>query len=148
MNAVRSSYLCGMRKLFAGLFSVLLAASPAQATTPISDNPLILNVTAAPNVLMVLDNSGLDALGSLAGCIHFALDFEPSCRCRHAAGRLRTRLRRSEHPQRRDADQSDQQGFYNPNVTYRRWTLQDGTQYDNSDPTNAKRTPRRPRASI
>ena len=141
MNAVRSSYLCGMRKLFAGLFSVLLAASPAQATTPISDNPLILNVTAAPNVMMVLDNSGSMLWEALPDAFISLWDFELSVVAGTLLGAyvpdyddlniLNVAMRTSQI----------NKVFYNPNVTYRRWTLQDGTLYANSDPTNAKRTP-------
>ena len=141
MNAVRSSYLCGMRKLFAGLFSVLVAASPAQATTPISDNPLILNVTAAPNVLMVLDNSGSMLWEALPDAFISLWSFESS---------IRTGTANSEYVPDYDdlnilnvAMRTSQinRVYYNPNVTYRRWTNADGTQYDNSNPTNAKATP-------
>lgn len=141
MNAVRSSYLCGMRKLFAGLFSVLLAASPAQATTPISDNPLILNVTAAPNVLMVLDNSGSMLWEALPDAFISLWSFESSIRTGTATAEyvpdyddlniLNVAMRTSQI----------NRVYYNPNVTYRRWTRADGTQYDNSSPTNAKATP-------
>lgn len=141
MNAVSSYYLRGMRHVLAGLFSALVAVAPAQATTSISDNPLILNVSAAPNVLMVLDNSGSMNWEALPDAFISLWDFELS---------IATGTRESDYVPDYDdlnilnvAMRTSQinKVFYNPNVSYRRWTLQDGTLYANSNPTNAKPTP-------
>lgn len=142
MSAVRPFATAGLRAACASVVGVWLACAPAQAQVPISDNPLILNVTAAPNVLMVFDNSGSmlwealpdrfvalwDFLLSVPKGTGNVTDYMPDY---DNANILNVALRTSQI----------NRVYYNPAVTYRRWTGPDGTQFAASDPTNAKYAP-------
>ncbi|MCP2936791.1 hypothetical protein NK983_29300, partial [Salmonella enterica subsp. enterica serovar Typhimurium] len=57
MSAIPSRFGWRKRALSTALLAAF-ASAPAIAQTEISNLPLVLNVTAAPNVLMILDNSG------------------------------------------------------------------------------------------
>lgn len=142
MSAVRPFATAGLRAACASLVGVWLTCVPAQAQVPISDNPLILNVTAAPNVLMILDNSGSMLWEALPDSFVSLWDFEYSIRAGTAnssayvpdyddANILNVAMRTSQL----------NRVYYNPVVTYRRWTGPEGTQRDPSDPTNARYTP-------
>ncbi len=142
MNAVRSFATAGLRAACASVTGVWLACSPAQAQVPISSNPLILNVTAAPNVLMILDNSGSMLWEALPDSFVSLWDFEYSIRT--GTGNTSAYM-----PDYDDANilnvamrtSQINRVYYNPAVTYRRWTGPEGTQYAASDPTSAKYTP-------
>lgn len=135
MSAIPSRF--GWRKR--ALSTVLLAAfasAPAMAQTEISNLPLVLNVTAAPNVLMILDNSGSMDYESLPDYFRDIWGFELAMR--HASASVympdyddlnifNLALRSS----------SLNRIYYNPNVTYRTWTKADGSSYDQSPPTAA-----------
>ena len=140
MNPIRSSALSRVHRSLAVLLSLWMSVAPAHAATSISDNPLILNVTAAPNVIFILDNSGSmldeslpDAFGDTWGLQNSILLTNSSATIADYSDTnlLNVALRTAQL----------NRVFYNPNVTYRRWTNADGTQYANSSPTNAKSTP-------
>ncbi|OYW31314.1 MAG: hypothetical protein B7Z51_05400 [Methyloversatilis sp. 12-65-5] len=142
MNAVRSFAATGLRAACASLVWVWLACAPAQAQVPISSNPLILNVTAAPNVLMILDNSGSMLWEALPDSFVGLWDFEYSIR----AGTGNTAAYMPDYDDANILNVAMRTSqinrvYYNPAVTYRRWTGPEGTQYTASDPTNAKYTP-------
>jgi type IV pilus assembly protein PilY1 len=136
MSAIPSRF--GWRKR--ALSTALLAAfapAPAISQTEISNLPLVLNVTAAPNVLMILDNSGSMLDESLPDYFNDIWDF--SLAMRHASSNsvfmpdyddlniFNLALRSS----------SLNRMYYNPNVTYRTWTRADGSGYPPSPPTAA-----------
>ncbi|PZU53069.1 MAG: hypothetical protein DI561_10120, partial [Thauera sp.] len=75
MNAIPSRF--GWRN--SALSAAVLAAfssAPTIAQTEISNQPLVLNVTAAPNVLMILDNSRSMLYETLPDYFIEHLDFE------------------------------------------------------------------------
>lgn len=141
MNPIRFSASSRARNCLAALLSVWMAVEPALAATSISDNPLILNVTAAPNVMFVLDNSGSMLDESLPDAFGDTWSLKNSI--------LMSSASTTYIPDYSDTNilnvamRSAQLNrvYYNPNVTYRRWTNADGTQYANSSPTSAKSTP-------
>ncbi|HEY9193750.1 MAG TPA: PilC/PilY family type IV pilus protein [Methyloversatilis sp.] len=140
MNPIHSSVFSRAHRRLAVLLSLWMAVAPAHAATSISDNPLILNVTAAPNVIFILDNSGSMLYESLPDAFNDTWSFQTSILMSNSSTTL---------PDYSDTNilnvamRSAQLNrvYYNPNVTYRRWTNADGTQYANSSPTNAKSTP-------
>lgn len=136
MSAIPSRF--GWRK--SALSAALLAAfasAPVKAQTEMSNLPLVLNVTAAPNVMMILDNSGSMLYESLPDYFRDIWDFELAMR--HTGSTsiympdyddlniFNLALRSS----------SLNRIYYNPNVTYRTWTNADGTGYAQSSPTAA-----------
>ncbi len=143
MNAIRSSAVRRSKAVLAGFLSILMAVSPIQAATTIADNPLILNVAAAPNVLMILDNSGSMGWESLPDDFNNFWGMTTSIKTGSSRGLaipdyddtniLNVAMRSSQI----------NRVYYNPNVTYRRWTQGDEarTQLEASDPTNAPASP-------
>lgn len=134
MSAIPSRF--GWRKR--ALSTALLAAStPAISQTEISNLPLVLNVTAAPNVMMILDNSGSMLYETLPDYFRDIWDFELAMR---NSGSTSVYM-----PDYDDLNifnlalrsSSLNRIYYNPNVTYRTWTQADGTSYAQSSPTAA-----------
>ncbi|MDY0057440.1 MAG: PilC/PilY family type IV pilus protein [Methyloversatilis sp.] len=135
MSAIPSRSSWRQRALNAALLAAF-TSTPAMAQTEISNLPLVLNVTAAPNVLMILDNSGSMDYESLPDYFRDIWGFELAMR--HASASVympdyddlnifNLALRSS----------SLNRIYYNPNVTYRTWTKADGSSYDQSPPTAA-----------
>lgn len=135
MSAIPSRFGWRKRALSTALLAAF-ASAPALAQTEISNLPLVLNVTAAPNVLMILDNSGSMDYESLPDYFRDNWGFELAMR--HASASVympdyddlnifNLALRSS----------SLNRIYYNPNVTYRTWTKADGSSYDQSPPTAA-----------
>lgn len=124
-------------KLSAALVAALAVSSPAKAQTDISNQPLVLNVTAAPNVMMILDNSGSMLYETLPDYFRDIWDFELAMR---NSGSTSVYM-----PDYDDLNifnlalrsSSLNRIYYNPNVTYRTWTNADGTAYAQSSPTAA-----------
>lgn len=143
MNVFRSSAIRWARAALAGVLPLLLAAAPLQAATTISNTPLILNVSAAPNVLMILDNSGSMNWESLPDDFNDQWSLTTSIR----AGTARSAL----IPDYNDENILNvamrasrlNRVYYNPAVTYRRWTQGDEikSQLDASNPTAAPNVP-------
>ena len=136
MSAIPSRFGWRKRVLSTALLAAF-ASTPAIAQTEISNLPLVLNVTAAPNVMMILDNSGSMLYESLPDYFRDNWDFE-----------LAMRNTGSTSVYMPDYDDlnifnlalrsaSLNRIYYNPNVTYRTWTNADGTSYAQSSPTAA-----------
>ena len=136
MNAIPSRF--GWRN--SALSAAVLAAfspAPTIAQTEISNQPLVLNVTAAPNVLMILDNSRsmlseslpdyfVDELGFDYG-IYYESNQDIYMPDYDDLNIFNLALRSS----------TLNRIYYNPDVNYRTWTRADGTSYDQSSPTAA-----------
>ena len=141
MNPIRFSASSRARSRLAALLSIWMSVEPVLAATAISDNPLILNVTAAPNVMFILDNSGSMLYESLPDDFNNIWNFQNSI--------VMSTPSTVDIPDYDDNNilnvgmRSAQLNrvYYNPKVTYRRWTNADGTQYANSTVTNAKSSP-------
>ncbi len=146
MSAIPSRF--GWRKcaLNAALLSAF-ASAPAMAQTEISNLPLVLNVTAAPNVLMILDNSGSMLYESLPDYFRDNYSFSYGI---HFGGRLNEA--NSGDTLMPDYDDlnifnlalrssSLNRIYYDPSVTYRTWTKADGSSYDQSPPDAAPINP-------
>jgi hypothetical protein len=103
MNVFRSSVIRWARAALAGVLPLLLASAPLQAATTISNTPLILNVSAAPNVLMILDNSGSMNWESLPDDFNDQWSLTTSIRAGTRKVRSDPGLQRREHPECRDA---------------------------------------------
>lgn len=138
MSAIPSRSSWRKRALNAALLTAF-ASAPAMAQTEISNLPLVLNVTAAPNVLMILDNSG-------------SMDYEvlPDAFRDTWSERLELAMRRTGSTSVYMPDYEDGNIFnlafrasalnriyYDPSITYRPWTNADGSSYPQSSPTAA-----------
>ncbi|WP_018229255.1 pilus assembly protein [Methyloversatilis universalis] len=129
------------RRLHAALLVAFSTTLPVQAATDISNQPLVLNVTAAPNVLMILDNSGSMASETLPDDFfnEFSIDFvlKPASDTNEVV------------PDYDDLNILNVAGrsawlnrvYYDPTVTYKPWTKADGTAYPASTPTAAPAAP-------
>ncbi|MFZ5454869.1 MAG: pilus assembly protein [Pseudomonadota bacterium] len=136
MSAIPSRFGWRKRALSTALLAAF-ASAPALAQTEISNLPLVLNVTAAPNVMMILDNSGSMLYETLPDYFRDIWDFELAMRNTGSTSIympdyddlniFNLALRSS----------SLNRIYYNPNVTYRTWTNADGTGYAQSSPTAA-----------
>ena len=136
MSAIPSRFGWRKRALSTALLAAF-ASAPAIAQTEISNLPLVLNVTAAPNVMMILDNSGSMLYETLPDYFRDIWDFELAMRNTGSTSVympdyddlniFNLALRSS----------SLNRIYYNPNVTYRTWTNADGTGYAQSSPTAA-----------
>lgn len=136
MSAIPSRFGWRKRALSTALLAAF-ASTPAISQTEISNLPLVLNVTAAPNVMMILDNSGSMLYETLPDYFRDIWDFELAMRNSGSTSVympdyddlniLNLALRSS----------SLNRIYYNPNVTYRTWTQADGTGYAQSSPTAA-----------
>jgi type IV pilus assembly protein PilY1 len=136
MSAIPSRFGWRKRALSTALLAAF-ASTPAISQTEISNLPLVLNVTAAPNVMMILDNSGSMLYESLPDYFRDIWDFELAMRNTGSTSVympdyddlniFNLALRSS----------SLNRIYYNPNVTYRTWTQADGTGYAQSPPTAA-----------
>ncbi len=146
MSAIPSRFGWRKRALSTALLAAF-ASAPAIAQTEISNLPLVLNVTAAPNVLMILDNSGSMLYESLPDYFRDNFSFSYGI---HYGGRLNG----VDNDETLMPDYDDLNIFnlalrsstlnriyYNPNVTYRTWTRADGSSYEQSPPTAAPITP-------
>ena len=141
MNPIRFSAVRSARNCLAALFSLCISAAPTGAATSISDNPLILNVTAAPNVMFLLDNSGSMLWESLPDYFSDLWDFEKSILTGSATSTYVPDYSDTNIFNLAMRTAEINRVYYNPSVTYRRWTNADGTQYANSSPTAAKISP-------
>jgi len=136
MSAIPSRSSWRKHALSAAVLSAF-ASAPAMSQTEISNLPLVLNVTAAPNVMMILDNSGSMLYETLPDYFRDIWDFELAMRNTGSTSVympdyddlniFNLALRSS----------SLNRIYYNPNVTYRTWTNADGTGYAQSSPTAA-----------
>ncbi|WP_018410586.1 pilus assembly protein [Methyloversatilis thermotolerans] len=127
-----------MRRLAFAL--ALSHAMLASATTELSDLPLVINVTAPPNVLMILDDSGSMESETLPDAFYssFSIDYP-----------LRFSLSLTFTPDYDDANilnlaaraSTINRLYYDPTVTYRPWRKADGTTYDEASPTAAPMAP-------
>ncbi len=136
MSAIPSRFGWRKRALSTALLAAF-ASAPALAQTEISNLPLVLNVTAAPNVMMILDNSGSMLYETLPDYFRDIWDFELAMRNTGSTSIympdyddlniFNLALRSS----------SLNRIYYNPHVTYRTWTNADGTGYAQSSPTAA-----------
>ncbi|WP_430433969.1 pilus assembly protein [Methyloversatilis sp.] len=136
MSAIPSRFGWRKRALSTALLAAF-ASTPAISQTEISNLPLVLNVTAAPNVMMILDNSGSMLYETLPDYFRDIWDFELAMRNTGSTSVympdyddlniFNLALRSS----------SLNRIYYNPSVTYRTWTQADGTGYAQSSPTAA-----------
>ena len=130
-----------LRPLSASLLVAFVGAQTALATTEISNQPLVLNVTAAPNVLMILDNSGSMASETLPDDFYNAFSMDFALKPSSDTGEI--------VPDYDDLNifnvavrsASLNRIYYDPTVTYKPWTKADGTSYDAADPAAAPAQP-------
>jgi type IV pilus assembly protein PilY1 len=133
----------GTTGLAALLLSCLLVSAPSRAATSISDYPMVLNISAAPNVLMILDNSGSMNWEGLPDYLSDGDGFSFTNSVPTSSGTSTYMPDYSDTNIFNVAMRSSQinKVYYNPKVTYRRWTDGDGIQYADSPPAAAPRAP-------
>lgn len=137
MHAIQRKYTMSAGSFIALLIAQLFCASPARAETEMSNQPLILNVTAEPNVLMILDNSQSMASETLPE------DFFNVFRMDYALPSVGSTTFLV--PDYNDENifnlavrtSSLNRLYYDPSVKYRTWSKADGTNYAASPATAA-----------
>lgn len=121
--------------------AALLTPLSGHGETELSNQPLVLNVTAAPNVLMILDNSGSMAYEVLPDAFRDLWDYEIAMRRTASTGVYMPDYEDNNIFNVALRASTLNRIYYNPAVTYRPWTNADGSSYPQSPPDAAPVNP-------